>query len=190
MKGVVNIEDLRKLAKKRLPKIAYDFIEGGPDDEVGLVSNERVWVEASPKETDLTHVKLGDPVNVTVDTYPGRVWTGRVESISPASGAEFSVLPPQNVFVRFFVPEPEVANLKLGTRVHISCDGCAPDLTGAIGFIAAQSEFTPPVIYSVGNRERLVFKVEARFQSGLPQRPGLPVEVNLAGDPTIVPVPR
>ncbi len=62
----------------------------------GLVSHERVWVEASPKETDLTHVKMGDPVTVTVDTYPGRTWTGVVESIAPASGAEFSVLPAQN----------------------------------------------------------------------------------------------
>lgn len=62
----------------------------------GLVSHERVWVEASPKETDLTHVKVGDAVTVTVDTYPGRVWRGVVESISPASGAEFSVLPAQN----------------------------------------------------------------------------------------------
>ena len=88
-----------------------------------------------------------------------------------------SVLPPQNVFVRFFIPEPEVANLKLGARVHISCDGCAPDLTGIIGFIAAQSEFTPPVIYSVGNRERLVFKAEARVMGGLPLRPGVPAEV-------------
>lgn len=46
MKGVVNIEDLRKLAKKRLPKIAYDFIEGGTDDEVGLVTNEQAFREA------------------------------------------------------------------------------------------------------------------------------------------------
>ncbi len=62
----------------------------------GLVSSERVWIDASPKETDLTYVKLGDSVDFTVDTYPGRVWKGRVESIAPASGAEFSVLPPQN----------------------------------------------------------------------------------------------
>jgi membrane fusion protein (multidrug efflux system) len=62
----------------------------------GLISHERVWVEASPKETDITHVKLGDAVTVTVDTYPGRTWRGVVESISPASGAEFSVLPAQN----------------------------------------------------------------------------------------------
>jgi membrane fusion protein (multidrug efflux system) len=53
-------------------------------------------VEASPKETDITHVKAGAPVEVSVDTYPGRVWKGVVESIAPNSGAEFSVLPPQN----------------------------------------------------------------------------------------------
>ena len=88
-----------------------------------------------------------------------------------------SVLPPANVFVRFFVPEQAVANLKLGSQVHIGCDGCAPDLVGTIGFIAAQAEFTPPMIYSIGNRERLVFKAEARVAGGLPLRPGLPVEV-------------
>ena len=62
----------------------------------GLVSSDRLWIEASPKETDLTHVKPGDTVTFTVDTYPGRIWKGVVQSISPASGAEFSVLPAQN----------------------------------------------------------------------------------------------
>ncbi len=62
----------------------------------GLVSSEHVWVEADPKETELTWVKPGDHVEVTVDTYPGRVWDGVVESISPNSGSEFSVLPAQN----------------------------------------------------------------------------------------------
>ncbi len=75
------------------------------------------------------------------------------------------------------MPEPQIASLTLGSQVHIACDGCAADLTGTITFIAAQSEFTPPVIYSVGNRERLVFKAEARVTSGLPIRPGLPVGV-------------
>jgi HlyD family secretion protein len=88
-----------------------------------------------------------------------------------------AVLPPANVFVRFFVPEPEVAKLMLGNQVHIRCDGCAEGLTGTISFIASQAEFTPPVIYSVGNRERLVFKAEARVGTGLPIRPGLPMEV-------------
>ena len=88
-----------------------------------------------------------------------------------------AVLPPANVFVRFFVPEREVAQLMLGSRVAISCDGCPSGLTGTISFIAAQAEFTPPVIYSTGNRERLVFKAEARVADGLPIRPGVPVEV-------------
>jgi membrane fusion protein (multidrug efflux system) len=63
---------------------------------VGLVSTDDVWVDASMKETDLTYVKPGDHVDVSVDTYPGQVWSGTVQSISPASGAEFSILPAQN----------------------------------------------------------------------------------------------
>ncbi len=63
---------------------------------IGLVSARRVWVDANLKETDLTYVRPGDPVEVSVDSYPGRVWAGKVESISPASGSEFSILPPQN----------------------------------------------------------------------------------------------
>jgi membrane fusion protein (multidrug efflux system) len=63
---------------------------------VGLVSNRNLWVEANMKETDLTHVHRGDPVDVTVDSYPGRVWKGEVDSISPTTGSDFSVLPAEN----------------------------------------------------------------------------------------------
>jgi membrane fusion protein, multidrug efflux system len=62
----------------------------------GIVSTEKTWIEANPKETELTYVKPGDPVDVTVDTYPGRHWACHVESIAPNSGSEFSVLPAQN----------------------------------------------------------------------------------------------
>ncbi len=63
---------------------------------VGLVSNDKVWIDANLKETDLADVKPGDEADVTVDAYPGRIWKGRVESIAPASGSEFSILPAQN----------------------------------------------------------------------------------------------
>lgn len=63
---------------------------------IGLVSTGRVWIDAHVKETDLTHVKPGDHVDISVDTYSGRSWTGTVESISPAAGSEFSILPAQN----------------------------------------------------------------------------------------------
>jgi membrane fusion protein (multidrug efflux system) len=61
-----------------------------------IVSSDRIWAEGYPKETELTFARPGDPVEVTIDTYPGRTWTGRLESIAPASGSEFSVLPAQN----------------------------------------------------------------------------------------------
>jgi (S)-mandelate dehydrogenase len=60
MKGVVNIEDLRKLAKKRLPKIAYDFIEGGTDDETGLVTNEQAFRQARIVPRYLVDVTVRD----------------------------------------------------------------------------------------------------------------------------------
>lgn len=63
---------------------------------VGLVSTDDVWIDANIKETDLTYVKKGDPVGIFVDSYPNHTWTGSVESISPASGSEFSILPAQN----------------------------------------------------------------------------------------------
>jgi membrane fusion protein, multidrug efflux system len=62
----------------------------------GLVSDKNVWITAQPKEDDLTWVRNGQKVDITVDTYPGQTWKGIVESISPASGSEFSILPAQN----------------------------------------------------------------------------------------------
>ena len=61
-----------------------------------LVSTRDVWVEANIRETDLTFVEVGNPVSVSVDSYPDIVITGAVETISPASGAVFALLPPQN----------------------------------------------------------------------------------------------
>jgi membrane fusion protein (multidrug efflux system) len=61
-----------------------------------LVNEDHVWVDANPKETELTYVRPGQPVTVTVDTYPNRVWRGTVESISPAAAQEFALLPAQN----------------------------------------------------------------------------------------------
>jgi HlyD family secretion protein len=93
------------------------------------------------------------------------------------SAPVLSILPPENVFIRFFVPEEDLAGLALGDEVQIGCDNCPEDLTANISFISAEVEFTPPIIYSVNNRQKLVFKAEARAPGGLPLRPGLPVDV-------------
>ena len=63
---------------------------------VGLIATDSIWIDANVKETDLTFARIGDPVEATIDAYPGRIWRGHVSSIAPASGAEFSILPAQN----------------------------------------------------------------------------------------------
>ena len=67
-----------------------------PQSGISLVSADHLWVAASPKETELTHMKPGQPVDIRVDSYPDVRWHGTVESISPASGSSFSLLPAQN----------------------------------------------------------------------------------------------
>ena len=98
-----------------------------------------------------------------------------------AAGAPVvSLLPPGNVKVRFYVPEPVVATVRAGTMATVRCDGCEASIDVRVDFVAPQAEFTPPVIYSRENRAKLVFLVEARpIQPNARLRPGLPVEVAL-----------
>ena len=62
---------------------------------VGLIGNQ-IWVESDRKETDLTHMQPGQPVDITVDTYPGRHWTGHIDNVSAGSDSAFSALPAEN----------------------------------------------------------------------------------------------
>jgi membrane fusion protein, multidrug efflux system len=84
-----------------------------------LVRTDHIWVEANMKETDLTYVRAGQPVTVTIDTYPGREWKGTVASLSPASGNELSVLPAQNSsgnWVKIVQRIPVRIELQLGPK--------------------------------------------------------------------------
>ena len=80
------------------PKRGTQVIGNGPlsSPVMSVVADAGAWIEANFKETDLTHVEPGQRVEITVDTYPGHVWQGTVESLSQATGAEFAVIPPQN----------------------------------------------------------------------------------------------
>ncbi len=76
------------------PHVGENIIMGST--LANLVDNEHLWIEANYKETDLTYVEIGQPVEITIDTYPDQTWRGRVASITPATGSEFSLLPAQN----------------------------------------------------------------------------------------------
>jgi membrane fusion protein (multidrug efflux system) len=100
-----------------------------------LVATDHVWVDANPKETELTYVRSAQPVTVTVDTYPNVEWKGSVQSISPAAAQEFSLLPAQNssgnwvkivqrirMRVRVDTSDRNLPPLRAGMSVEVSVD--------------------------------------------------------------------
>jgi HlyD family secretion protein len=88
-----------------------------------------------------------------------------------------SLLPDDRVRLRFFVPERDVARYRIGRQVRFACDGCQPGLAAVVNYVSPRPEFTPPVIYSLQSRDRLVFLVEARPANPRGLTPGLPIDV-------------
>lgn len=89
------------------------------------------------------------------------------------------LLPPSNLKVRFYAPETEVAAIVIGQTVTVACDACASGLSAKVTFISRSAEYTPPVIYSLEERAKLVFLIEARPDQPEKFRVGLPVSVRL-----------
>ena len=99
----------------------------------------------------------------------------------PAGSPVVAILPPENIKLRFFVPETDLAKVRLGSRVAVGCDACGADIPATVSFVSTQPEYTPPVIYNRDNRTKLVWLVEARPASKDAARlsPGQPVDVRL-----------
>jgi HlyD family secretion protein len=125
-------------------------------------------------QTRLARRKVFSPVTGSVQQvyYRGG-------ELVPAGKPIVALLPPANLKVRFFVNEAMLSKLKFGEPVTISCDGCGGGITAKISFIARSSEFTPPVIYSMEERSKLVFLIEARPEKPERLRVGQPVSVTL-----------
>ena len=112
---------------------AGEYVEEG-QAVFSVIEHGKVWVEANLKETQLTHVLEGQSASITVDAYPGVQWPATVDAIAPATGAEFSVLPPQNatgnwvkvvqrIPVLLDVEQPQKGNpLRAGMTVTVSID--------------------------------------------------------------------
>jgi HlyD family secretion protein len=88
-----------------------------------------------------------------------------------------SIMPPGNMKLRFFVPETELPKLAIGDEVRVTCDNCSADLTAKIYFIATTAEYTPPVIYSLDERNKLVYLIQARPSRPDALRVGQPISV-------------
>jgi HlyD family secretion protein len=92
-----------------------------------------------------------------------------------------SIMPPGNMKLRFFVPEAELPKLAIGDEVKVTCDNCAADLVAKIYFMATTAEYTPPVIYSLDERNKLVYLIQARPSRPDSLRVGQPISVFFGG---------
>lgn len=123
-------------------------------------------------QTRLKRRKVVSPAAGTVQ----QVYFRPGEMIQPGR-AVLALLPPANLKIRFFVPQALLPQIAYGDRVQVRCDGCAADLFARVDFIARSAEYTPPVIYSLEERSKLVFLVEARPERPDSLRVGQPVDV-------------
>ena len=162
------------------PRARLDADRAARDVANAQLAQARREAGAAGAQTELARARVSD----TTTAAPA---AGTIEQIFHrpgevvAAGAPIvALLPPQNMKARFFAPQAMLARLPVGAQVSVTCDGCAHAFTGRVSFVAQQPQFTPPVIYSLDQREKLVFLVEARFDQPTTIRPGVPVDVRLA----------
>jgi membrane fusion protein (multidrug efflux system) len=114
-----------------------------------LVDDDHPWVDANPKETDVTHLRLGLPATVRVDAFPDRTFVGTVNAVSPGTGGQFAILPPQNASGNWvkvvqrlplrveFAPGQDLSPLRAGMSATVDIDtGRERTLAGLLGIAA------------------------------------------------------
>ena len=147
-------------------------------DEIRAAEAEAAAAKAALEQADWRlqqRTALATVSGVVTDTLFVRgEWVGAGQPV-------VSLLPPENIKARFYVPEPQLVAVKVGQAVDLRCDGCTQPMRAAITWIAPQAEYTPPVIYSKDSRAKLVFLVEARPAPADAARlkPGQPLDVTL-----------
>jgi membrane fusion protein (multidrug efflux system) len=118
----------------QVPQIQMGRVAAAGMPVFSIVNDRDLWIDANPKESDLTYVHRGLPVTISVDTYPDRVWRGKVGAIAPATGAQFAILPPQNASGNWvkvvqriplrveFDPDQDTKDLRAGMSTVIDVD--------------------------------------------------------------------
>ena len=133
----------------QVPEIELGRVAAAGQPVFAIVANTGLWVDANPKELDMTYVLESLPATVTVDAFPDRAWSGTICSIAPGTGAQFAILPPQNasgnwvkvvqrVPLRFcFDPHDDTSGLRAGMSAYLSIDtGRQRSLAGVVEGLA------------------------------------------------------
>lgn len=143
------------------------------DDAEAALRQAKANLDAS--QTRLARRTVYSPADASIQ----QVYYRPGETVPPGRPV-VALLPPNNLKIRFYAPETELAAIKIGETVTVTCDGCAAGLTASVSFIAGSAEYTPPVIYSMEERSKLVYLIEARPTQPEKFRVGQPVSVTLA----------
>jgi membrane fusion protein (multidrug efflux system) len=143
----------------QVPQIELGRVAAAGQPVFAVVADKGLWVDGNPKESDMTYVREGQPASVSIDAFPGKEWKGEICSIAPGTGAQFSILPPQNasgnwvkvvqrVPLRFcFARDEDVSNVRAGMSAYLSIDtgrvrtikGVLDDLAGAADGLMGRS---------------------------------------------------
>jgi HlyD family secretion protein len=168
--AVVNVQQNFDRAKELL-KSAAGTQKTFDDAEAAL---RQAKANLAWSDTRLARRQAYSPADGTIE----QIYFRPGESV-PANRPVVALLPPQNLKLRFFAPETLLPEIKYGKAVTVSCDGCEKGLTAKVSFIARSAEYTPPVIYSLDERAKLVYLIEARPDRPEKFRVGQPVTVTL-----------
>ncbi|MGO8740319.1 HlyD family secretion protein [Rhodoblastus sp.] len=177
----------RDQAKFALDRDKANLAQAQRQVEAGLIPSRSHEIAAADAaitqaqaELDQIEVRIARqtvhaPANgIIQDVY---FWPGEIVA---AGQPILALLPPENRKIRFYVPETQLSRFALGAKVSITCDNCRPGLGARVIYISQQAEFTPPVIFSLQERGKLVFRVDARLDDLSVLLPlGLPIEARL-----------
>lgn len=163
-------------------KIAYDRAQNLLKTSVGTQKSyddaeaalRQAEARLNTAKTRLARRVVSSPATGTIE----QVYYRPGEMV-PAGRPVVAVLPPGNVKVRFYVPQADLSRVAIGSTVRVACDGCPQLVDARVDFVSRTAEFTPPVIYSLEERAKLVFLVEARPEHPETMRVGQPVSVRL-----------
>lgn len=205
--STLNLDRAQKLFdKKWVAKAQLDEAIAQHDRNEAAVAEAERRIEAAklPNRSDLIDAAAASVDAARHSLEQAEKNLGKRRVFAPASGtveevyfrpgevvnpgqAVIALLPPGNLKVRFFVQEPVRASLSVDQTINVSCDGCIGELPAKISFIAREAEFTPPVIFSREQREKLVYLVEARpAEATAKLTAGQPVTVSIGMAPHVV----
>lgn len=160
----------------------YDADRAQRDAAAARLAQVRREAGAASAATGLAQERLSDTSGAAPVAGVIQQIYHRPGEVVAAGQPVAALLAPSNMKVRFFAPQDMLARLPVGTRVNVSCDDCGEPVVAIVSFVAAEPQFTPPVIYSMEQREKLVFLIEARLENISAIRPGMPVDIRIAGE--------